>query len=126
MTCSRPTTLPASPAASLAAMGPATPGPVASATGLALALGAALALAQSPAQAQAGAAADQEKCYGVALKGKNDCAAGPGTSCAGTATRDHQGNAWKLVPKGSCLKLSSPTSATGHGQLAAFKERKAG
>lgn len=122
MTCSRTTTPPASPSAAL----PSAAGHALSAASLALALGAALALAQSPAQAQAAAAADQEKCFGVALKGKNDCAAGPGTSCAGTATRDHQGNAWKLVPKGSCLKLSSPTSATGHGQLAAFKERKAG
>ena len=65
---------------------------------LALALGAALTLAHTPAAAQA---ADKEKCYGVAMKGANDCAAGAGTTCAGTAARDHQGNAWKLVPKGS-------------------------
>ena len=49
-----------------------------------------------------------EKCYGVALAGKNDCAAGPGTTCAGTSVRDYQGNAWKLVPKGSCLKMQTP------------------
>lgn len=46
-----------------------------------------------------------EKCYGVALAGKNDCAAGPGTSCAGTSTVDGQGNAWMIVPKGTCEKL---------------------
>ncbi|SEW22455.1 Predicted integral membrane protein [Aliiroseovarius sediminilitoris] len=45
---------------------------------------------------------DQEKCYGVALAGQNDCAAGPGTTCAGTSTVDYQGNSFKLVPKGSC------------------------
>lgn len=45
---------------------------------------------------------EKEKCYGVALAGKNDCAAGPGTSCAGTSTVDYQGNAWKYVSEGSC------------------------
>lgn len=50
-------------------------------------------------------AADMEKCYGVAKAGSNDCAAGPGTSCAGTSTKDGQKNAWMLVPKGTCDKL---------------------
>ena len=89
---------------------------------LALALGTAFALAQAPAQAQS---ADKEKCFGVALKGKNDCAAGPGTTCAGTSTRDYQGNAWKLVAKGTCEKTESKTSETGFGQLKEFKEKKA-
>ena len=66
------------------------------------ALAAAATLAASPALAGSG---DKEKCYGVALKGKNDCKAGPGTSCAGTSTVDYQGNAWKLVPKGSCVTM---------------------
>jgi len=92
------------------------------AAALALAVGTALALAQAPAQAQS---ADKEKCFGVALKGKNDCAAGPGTTCAGTSTRDYQGNAWKLVAKGSCEKTASTTSASGFGQLKEFKEKKA-
>ncbi len=68
--------------------------------GAAAALSAAATLAVAPAQA-----AEKEKCYGVSLKGKNDCAAGPGTSCAGTSTVDYQGNAWKLVSKGSCVKM---------------------
>ena len=51
------------------------------------------------------AAAAQEKCFGVALAGKNDCAAGPGTSCAGTSTVDYQGNAWKFVDAGTCEKM---------------------
>ena len=50
-------------------------------------------------------AADTEKCYGVAKAGKNDCAAGPGTSCAGTSTVDAQGNAWMLVLEGTCEKI---------------------
>lgn len=52
----------------------------------------------TPAVAQDG----MEKCFGVSLAGKNDCAAGPGTTCAGTAAVDYQGNAWTLVPAGLC------------------------
>lgn len=90
---------------------------------LALALGAALTLAAAPVAAQQ--MADKEKCYGVALKGKNDCKAGAGTTCAGTSKVDHQGNAWSMVPKGTCEKTASKTSPTGHGQLAEFKEKRA-
>jgi uncharacterized membrane protein len=63
----------------------------------------AAAVAGIPAQS-----AEMEKCYGVALKGQNDCAAGEGTSCAGTSTVDYQGNAWKLVPKGTCEEIDTP------------------
>ena len=63
-------------------------------------------------------AEEKEKCYGVALKGKNDCAAGPGTTCAGTSTEDYQGNAWKLVPKGTCTTMKTPN---GMGSLEPIK-----
>lgn len=72
-------------------------------------LAAASLLAASPAVAQSSGA--KEKCYGVSLKGKNDCAAGPGTSCAGTSTVDYQGNAWKYVGKGECLKMGGSLTA---------------
>jgi uncharacterized membrane protein len=49
-----------------------------------------------------------DKCYGVALAGKNDCYAGPGTTCAGTSTANYQGNAFKLVPKGTCTTIQTP------------------
>lgn len=52
-----------------------------------------------------------EKCYGISLAGKNDCAAGPGTSCAGTSRRAYQGNAWKYVAKGTCAKIKTPKGA---------------
>lgn len=52
----------------------------------------------TPAVAQDG----MEKCFGVSVAGKNDCAAGPGTTCAGTSKVDYQGNAWTLVPAGLC------------------------
>ena len=49
-----------------------------------------------------------EKCFGVSLAGKNDCAAGPGTTCAGTSKVDYQGNAFKMVPKGTCTTIKTP------------------
>jgi uncharacterized membrane protein len=55
-----------------------------------------------------------EKCFGVALKGQNDCYAGAGTSCAGTNTVDYQGNAFKLVAKGTCTTMTTPK---GNGSL---------
>jgi len=57
-----------------------------------------------------------EKCYGVSLAGKNDCAAGTGTTCAGTAKADYQGNAWILVDKGTCTHIKTPK---GYGSLEA-------
>lgn len=91
---------------------------------LALALGAALSIAATPlAAAEKSMATEKEKCFGVALKGKNDCKAGAGTSCAGTSKTDHQGNAWSFVPKGSCEKRSSKTSPTGFGLTREFKEK---
>ena len=100
------------------------------AASLAFAFGAAMSIAAAPAYAASHGGAmkadmEKEKCFGVAMKGKNDCAAGAGTSCAGTSKVDYQGNAWSLVPKGTCEKTASPTSPTGKGQLAAFKEKKA-
>ncbi len=55
-----------------------------------------------------------EPCFGAALKGKNDCYAGAGTTCAGTSTVDYQGNAFKLVPKGTCASIKTPN---GPGSL---------
>lgn len=57
-----------------------------------------------------------EKCYGVAMAGKNDCKAGAGTSCAGTSKADYQGNAWKNVPTGTCVSIKTPK---GTGSLTA-------
>ncbi|MFJ2466494.1 DUF2282 domain-containing protein [Pseudomonas sp. NPDC087615] len=91
-----------------------------SATALVLALGSALSIA---AVSTAHAADDMEKCFGVAMKGHNDCAAGAGTSCAGTSKMDYQANAWKLVPKGTCATTESKTSPTGFGQMEAFNAK---
>ena len=56
-----------------------------------------------------------EKCYGVAAAGQNDCAAGPGTTCAGTSTTDDQGNAWVYVPSGTCDKLTGGSLESDDG-----------
>ena len=77
----------------------------------------ALAVVSLPASGQdaaKGQGAAMEKCYGVALKGQNDCAAGPGTTCAGTSKIDYQLNSWKLVPAGTCTSIKTPN---GHGSL---------
>lgn len=85
-----------------------------STTGLAAAavtLATAALLAANPTYAAGEKTAAKEKCYGVALKGKNDCAAGPGTSCAGTSTVDYQGNAWKYVAADTCVKQGGSLTA---------------
>lgn len=80
----------------------------------ALAAGSALAADDKKMDSQA----KMEKCYGVAMAGKNDCAAGPGTTCAGTSKVDYQGNAWKNVPAGTCTTMKTPN---GTGSLSAIK-----
>jgi uncharacterized membrane protein len=67
----------------------------------------------SDAEVKAAMDAGKEKCYGVALKGQNDCAAGPGTTCQGTSTVDFQGNAWKFVMGGTCTTLELPGGLKG-------------
>ena len=74
------------------------------------------AIASAATAANTPSAKPMEKCFGVAKAGKNDCKAGAGTSCAGTSTRDYQGNAWKLVRAGTCLSIKTPK---GHGTLKA-------
>ena len=85
---------------------------------LASAVAGALAAASMPA-----AAADQEKCYGIALAGQNDCKAGAGTSCQGTSTKDYQGNAFKLVDAGTCEKYGvDPAMALPGGRMGSLTE----
>ncbi|MEO8175034.1 MAG: DUF2282 domain-containing protein [Sphingomicrobium sp.] len=64
--------------------------------------------------AAAAAAPAMEKCYGIALAGKNDCKSGPGTSCAATSRVNYQGNAFKLTPAGKCTTIKTPK---GFGSL---------
>ncbi|MEM8978859.1 MAG: DUF2282 domain-containing protein [Pseudomonadota bacterium] len=64
----------------------------------------------------------KEKCFGVSLAGKNDCAAGPGTTCAGTSTVDYQGNAWTLVASGTCDTIELPAMADGTPRVGSLEE----
>lgn len=80
------------------------------------AVAAALAGHATPVSAQA-----QEKCYGVSLAGENDCAAGPGTTCAGTSTVDYQGNAWTLVDEGTCMEIELPQMADGSDRMGSLE-----
>lgn len=50
-------------------------------------------------------AAENEKCYGIAAAGKNDCQTAS-HSCAGTATADNQPDSWIYVPVGTCEKIT--------------------
>jgi uncharacterized membrane protein len=86
------------------------------------ALGASLACAIASVAATAVHAEDMEKCFGVALAGQNDCAAGAGTTCAGTSTADYQGNAWKLVPVGTCVTMDLPAAADGTARVGSLEE----
>ena len=85
---------------------------------LSASLATALTLAATAVQAQDAA---MEKCFGVALAGENDCAAGPGTTCAGTSTVDFQGNAWKLVPAGTCVTMEKGADAMGKVRMGSLE-----
>lgn len=86
----------------------------------ALAVASAVAAALT-ATANTASAAGKEKCYGVSLAGENGCAAGPGTSCAGTSTVDYQGNAWSLVNKGSCETTALPNDMEGNSRMGSLE-----
>ena len=73
------------------------------------------------AHATAATAQAKEKCYGVSMAGKNDCAAGPGTTCAGSSTVDYQGNAWTLVDAGTCTEIELPAMADGTPRMGSLE-----
>ena len=82
-----------------------------SAAGIAGAM--ALALSGTAIPTDSAQAEEMVKCYGVSKAGENDCKAGPGTTCAGTSTVDYQGNAWTLVPEGTCTSMELPGERIG-------------
>ncbi len=70
------------------------------------------------AAAQPAFAADQEKCYGVAKMGANDCASANGShSCAGQSKKDNDPNTFKLVAKGSCEKMGGMMKAPAKDEM---------
>lgn len=87
-----------------------------------LAVAASVAAAVTSISATTASAMGQEKCYGVSLAGENDCAAGAGTTCAGTSTVDYQGNAWTLVDAGTCAEIELPAMADGTARMGSLEE----
>ena len=86
-----------------------------------LTLGATLACALTAMAAVPAQAGGMEHCFGIALAGQNDCAAGAGTTCAGTSKVDYQGNSFKLVPTGTCLTTELPKAADGTARKGALE-----
>ncbi len=71
------------------------------------------ALAAAPAAAQS-----QEKCFGVAKAGQNDCSSLTNShACSGLATRDRDAAEWVYVAKGTCAKLKGLTEAQARAKL---------
>ena len=90
-------------------------------TAKSLVVASAVAAALAAAATTPAAAQSKEKCYGVSLAGQNDCAAGPGTTCAGTSVTDYQGNAWTLVDAGSCEGMELPQTADGTARMGSLE-----
>ena len=81
------------------------------------AVAAAVAVSAAPAAAES----HMEKCYGISLAGENQCAAGPGTTCAGTSSVDYQGNAWSVVPAGTCATMELPAAMDGTARMGSLE-----
>ena len=67
--------------------------------------GAVAAALSAPLITGSAAAADNEKCYGVAAAGQNDCQTA-NNSCAGQVADAGKGDAWIYVPTGTCEKIN--------------------
>src|SRR5262245_55741136 len=80
-------------------------------TGLAVSCGYAAALGLVATGQVAGAADDNEKCFGVAKAGQKDCAAGPGTTCAGTSKVDYRGQFLEARAEGNLPMALPPRSS---------------
>jgi uncharacterized membrane protein len=86
-----------------------------------LAIASAFAAALVATSATTASAQSKEKCFGIAMAGQNDCAAGPGTTCAGSSKVDYQGNSWKLVDAGTCMEIDLPAMADGSARKGALE-----
>lgn len=80
-------------------------------TALAGALMASTAAIAGPVTPEAG----QEKCFGVAKAGANDCASATGThACAGQGSKkDNDPNEFKYVAAGTCAKMGGTMKPAG-------------
>lgn len=56
--------------------------------------------------------AADEQCYGISMKGQNDCKAGA-HDCKGMSTTDYDGESFKMVPAGTCATMKTPDGRAG-------------
>lgn len=60
----------------------------------------------------AATSSNQEKCYGIAKAGHNDCGgSSTGHSCQGQSTKNNDPYDYKVVPKGTCEKMGGSLKA---------------
>ncbi|HEX6319943.1 MAG TPA: DUF2282 domain-containing protein [Burkholderiales bacterium] len=87
---------------------------------LAAAVAGLLALAANTALAQK---KDQEKCWGVAKAGQNDCGSNKTAhSCAGHSKMDYDPNDFKVVKAGTCVQMGGSLVQGKAGRLAMEKK----
>ena len=68
---------------------------------------------------------DQEKCWGVAKAGQNDCGSNKTAhSCAGHSTLDYDPNDFKVVKAGTCVQMGGSMTQGEPGKLAKMKMQK--
>lgn len=71
--------------------------------------------AQAAGQMDSQATDNQEKCYGIAKAGQNDCATAT-HGCAGQAAADKDPGEWKYVAKGTCQKTGGKLEPAKSGK----------
>jgi uncharacterized membrane protein len=67
----------------------------------------------------------QEKCWGAAKAGQNDCGSNKTAhSCAGHSTMDYDPNDFKVVMAGTCVQMGGSLKQGEPGKLAKMKMQK--
>ena len=52
-----------------------------------------------------------EKCYGINIRGRNDCAAPGAHACASESQLDNDPRSWIYVPLGACAKIAGGSTS---------------
>jgi len=72
-------------------------------------------------------AADQEKCWGVAKAGQNECGSNKTAhACAGQSKMDYDPNDFKVVKAGTCVDMGGSLTQGQAGRLAKDRMMKKG
>ena len=66
---------------------------------------------------------DQEKCWGMAKAGQNDCGSNKTAhSCQGQSKMDYDPNDFKVVKTGTCVQMGGSLTQGEPGKLAKMKK----